>query len=82
MEVFTSKDILQCVGITHIVTLGAHAQQGYGFVCLSACLSLCLLLLQLACRTFIRPKHNTTYLAGHVDGHVCTNTSENSPLQS
>ena len=45
-------------------------------------LSVCLSLLQLASRTFIRPKNNTTYLAGHVDGYVRTNLSENSPLQS
>ena len=45
-------------------------------------LSICLSLLQLASRTFIRPKNNTTCLAGHVDGYVRTNLSENSPLQS
>ena len=37
---------------------------------------------QLASRTFIRPKNHTTYLADYVDGHVRTNISENSPLQS
>ena len=42
--------------------------------------SVSLSLLQLASRTFIRPKNDTTYLAGHVDGHVRTNLSENSPL--
>ena len=36
-----------------------------GFICL-------LLLLQLASRTFIHPSNDTTYLAGHVDGQVCT----------
>ena len=45
-------------------------------------LSVCLSLLQLASRTFIRLKNDTTYLAGHVDGHVRTNLSEYSPLQS
>ena len=66
-----------------VVTLGMHAQRGYGsWVCLSVCLSVCLLLLQLASRTFIRPKNYTKYLAGHADGHVCTNLSENSPLRS
>ena len=39
-------------------------------------------LLQLPSRTFIRPKNDTTYLAGHVDRYVRMNLSENSPLQS
>ena len=57
------------------LTLGAHAQRGLRyFVSLSVCLSL----LQLASRTFIRPKYDTIYLADHVDGHVRTNLSENS----
>ena len=54
--------------------------EGYGTW--SVCLSVCLSRFQLASRTFIRPKNDTTYLAGHVDGHIRTNLSENSPLQS
>ena len=42
-------------------------------------LSVCPCINSLLYRTFIRPKNDTTYLAGHVDGHVRTNLS---PLQS
>ena len=45
-------------------------------------LSVCLFLLQLASSMFIRPSNDTTYPAGHVVRHFCTNFSENSPLQS
>ena len=66
---------LLLITIVQYLTLGAHAQRGLRYL-------VCLSLLQLASITFIRPKNDTTYLAGHVDGHVRTNLSENYPLQS
>ena len=59
-----------------IITLGAHAQRGYGswVVCLSG--------LYLAGRAFIRSTNDATYLAGNEVENVCAILSETSPLQS
>ena len=69
--------LLKC---SPLITLGAHAQRGYGswvvcqFVCLSG--------LYLAGRAFIRSTSDATYLAGNEVEKVCAILSETSPLQS
>ena len=68
------------MAVACIITLGAHAQRGYGswVVCLSVCLSG----LYLAGRAFIRSTNDATYLAGNEVGNFCAILSETSPLQS
>ena len=63
-------------GSLAIITLGAHAQRGYGswVVCLSG--------LYLAGRAFIRSTNDATYLAGNEVEKICAILSETSPLQS
>ena len=60
---------------TGIITLGAHAQRGYG-------MSVCLSGLYLAGRAFIRSTNDATYLAGNEVENICAILSETSPLQS
>ena len=71
---------IQTLILTNFITLGAHAQRGYGswVVCLSVCLSG----LYLAGRAFIRSTNDATYLAGNEVENFCAILSETSPLQS
>ena len=77
----TSKRLFSIVSTAPLfrecfITLGAHAQRGYGswVVCLSG--------LYLAGRAFIRSTNDATYLAGNEVENFCAILSETSPLQS
>ena len=60
------------------ITLGAHAQRGYGswvYVCVSVCYST-------SSRMFVRLTKDTTYLTGNEGQKFRTVFSETAPLQS
>ena len=64
-----------------VITLGAHAQRGYGSwsVCVCVCLSVTL---HLTSRMLVRLTNDTTYLTGNEGQKFRTVFSENAPLQS
>ena len=53
-----------------IITLGAHAQRGYGSVCLSVCLSVSVTQ-HLTSPMFVRLTNDTTYLTGNEGQKIC-----------
>ena len=68
-------------GIGVVITLGAHAQRGYGSwvcVCLSVCLSVTL---HLTSRMFVRLTNDTTCLTGNEGQKYRTVFSDNAPLR-
>ena len=62
-----------------VITLGAHAQRGYGsWVCVSVCLSVTL---HLTSQMFVRLTNDTTCLTGNEGQKYRTVFSENAPLR-
>ena len=57
-----------CFPWKDVVTLGAHAQRGYGS--------------WVVCLAFIRSTNDATYLAGNEVENICAILSETSPLQT
>ena len=66
------------------ITLGVHAQRGYGsWVCLSVCVCVCLSVTQhLTFPMFVCLTNDTTYITGSEGKKFRAVLSENAPLQS
>ena len=63
-----------------LLTLGAHAQEGYGsWVCLSVCLSV---KSHLTSGASVRPENTVTYSAGNRSQKICGDFFETAPFKS
>ena len=71
--------------LVHSLTLGTHAQEGYGScvcVCVCVCVSVCLSVSHLTSEASVRPEKTVTYSAGNGGQKNCGVFFKTAPFKS